>query len=116
ENTECIPPGDSLYCTAPSPRGGVQLFRRHCAMNGDLFEMLSIWVSLPFAVLAAGFWIATSLYVYFDAEARTRNRLFAACLVAAITVAYWPISFLAYVVCVASLDRRKERKRKAIVV
>lgn len=79
-------------------------------MNGDLFEALSIWGSLPFAVLAAGFWIATSLYVYFDCETRTRSRLFAACLVAAITVAYWPISFLAYLVCVASLDRGRERK------
>ncbi|WP_442483818.1 hypothetical protein [Aeoliella sp. SH292] len=83
-------------------------------MNGDLFETLSIWVSLPFAVLAAVFWIATSLYVYFDCETRTRSRLFAACLVVAITVAYWPISFLAYVVCVASLDRGRERKRELL--
>jgi hypothetical protein len=82
-------------------------------MHGDLFELLSIWVSLPFAVLAAGFWIATSLYVYFDCESRTRSRLFAACLVAAITVAYWPMSFLAYLVCVSSLDRGRERNRSA---
>lgn len=83
-------------------------------MNGDLFETLSIWVSLLFAVLAAVFWIATSLYVYFDCGTRTRSRVFAACLSAAVMVAYWPLSFLAYVVCVASLDRGRERKRELL--
>jgi hypothetical protein len=50
---------------------------------------------------------ATGLYVYFDAERRSQSRAFAAGLAIAVSLCYWPISFLMYIACTVVIDRRR---------
>lgn len=79
--------------------------------QAGFFEWLSVLVMIPVAVLTLLFLVVTLLYVYFDAERRTNSRLLAALLAIAIVMRYWPISFLAYLVCTAMLDRRRLTRR-----
>lgn len=78
--------------------------------SGDFIELISVLLAVPLAAGAWLFWIVTTLYVYFDVERRSKSRLFAAAFAMAIAMYYWPISFLAYLACTASLDRRPLRK------
>ncbi|MCO6044428.1 hypothetical protein NG895_10975 [Aeoliella sp. ICT_H6.2] len=75
----------------------------------DLYEWLTVMFRVPFAALAMAFLVATCLYVYVDARPRTGSRLCAVCLAVAVAVAYWPLSFFAYIACIASVDRRRSR-------
>ncbi len=72
----------------------------------DFFEWLTVLVMAPIATATVLFWLGTTLFVYFDAKARSRNRTFSALLAVAIGLSYWPIGFLAYLACTASFDRR----------
>lgn len=67
--------------------------------------MLWLIVAIPFSVVAIFFLIFTALYVYLDVEIRTKSRFVAAVVAIAVTLCYWPLSFLNYIVCTAVLDR-----------
>jgi len=77
---------------------------------GDFFECVTLVVLAPIATLMFLFLIATSLYVYFDTEERSSSHILAFLLTAATALCYWPISFLAYLVCTNILDNRRQRK------
>lgn len=79
----------------------------------DLFEWLTVLVMVPIASVLVFFQIVTALYVYIDAEERSKSRLFAALLAAAVAFYYWPISFLAYIACTVLLDRQPRTARAA---
>ena len=79
----------------------------------DLFEWVTILVMVPLASILVFFQVVTALYVYIDAEERSKSRLFAALLAAAVAFCYWPISFLAYIACTVLLDRRPQVARAA---
>jgi hypothetical protein len=74
--------------------------------TADFFEWLTVLVMALIATAAVVFWLATMLYLYFDAKARSKNRAFSALLTVAVGLSNWPISFLAYLACTAILDRR----------
>ncbi|MDB5336217.1 MAG: hypothetical protein JWN70_1836 [Planctomycetaceae bacterium] len=78
--------------------------------SGDFMELISVLGSVPLATCAWFFWIVTTYYVYLDVERRSKSRLFAVAFAIAIATYYWPISFLAYLACTASLDRRPVRE------
>ncbi len=78
--------------------------------SGDFMELMSVLVSVPLATITWFLWIVTTYYVYLDAERRSKSRLFAVAFAIAIAMYYWPISFLAYLACTASLDRRPVHK------
>ncbi|MBC7815422.1 MAG: hypothetical protein IAG10_00820 [Planctomycetaceae bacterium] len=59
------------------------------------------------------FRFVTALYVYFDVEERSRNRVFAALFALAVAIFYWPISFVAYIACTVILDRRRQSAKAA---
>lgn len=79
----------------------------------DFFEWVTVLVMAPIGTLAFFFLAVTVLYVYIDAEKRSRSRVFAALLALAVALSYWPISFLAYIGCTAVLDRRRQVKPAA---
>lgn len=73
----------------------------------DFIEWMGVLIAAPLGTLMLFFQIVTALYVNFDAEQRSRSRLFAGLLAAAVAFCYWPISFLAYLGCTAALDHRQ---------
>lgn len=73
---------------------------------GDFFEWLTVLVAAPLATLAMFFRAVTALFVYMDAAERSKSRFLAVLLAVAVAWFYWPISFLAYLVGTALLDRR----------
>lgn len=75
----------------------------------DLLEWLGLMVSLPFRLLAVFLCLVTVAYVYFDSERRSKSKLFATALAAAVWFGSWPISFFAYIACTVILDRRVAR-------
>lgn len=79
----------------------------------DFFEGVMLLVMAPVATILFFFRIVTALYVYIDVEERSKSRLFAASLAAAVALCYWPISFLAYIACTVVLDRRPQATRTA---
>ncbi|MDZ4819845.1 MAG: hypothetical protein SGJ20_12820 [Planctomycetota bacterium] len=72
----------------------------------DLFEWITLLVSMPFAAALVFFRLVTALYVFIDAKDRSKNLWFALLLTGAVFFCYWPISFLAYLTCTALLDRK----------
>jgi hypothetical protein len=79
--------------------------------EADFFECVSLLVMAPIATILFFFRIVTTLYVYIDAEERSKSRLFAAALAAAVALCYWPISFLAYIACTVLLDQQPQVNR-----
>lgn len=72
----------------------------------DLLEWLGLLAAAPIAVVMYGFWLITMLYAYLDGVERSRSKIFAVLLALSIGLAYWPVSFLAYLVVASLLDRR----------
>ena len=73
--------------------------------SNDVVEWLQLMLSLPLAALLVFFRLITALYVYIDAEQRSKNRLMAVGFTLMVTLFYWPIGFFAYLACTALIDR-----------
>ena len=74
--------------------------------SGDVWELVTLWLSMPIAFMVIVFWFSSALYVYIDACPRSKSRLFAALLAVAVAWSYWPASFLVYLVVTIKLDQR----------
>ena len=71
----------------------------------DFFEWLGILVSIPLTLAWYAFVLVTCLFVYFDAQERSKSSLFALGLALATGLAFWPLSLFAYLACTSLLDR-----------
>ena len=74
----------------------------------DFIEWMTVLLMAPIATFTVFFFVITLLYVYIDAEERSRSRLFASALAFAVGFSYWPISFIAYIAGTVILDRRRQ--------
>lgn len=73
--------------------------------SNDLVEWLQLMLSLPLAAFLVFFRLITALYVYVDAEERSKSRLLAAGFTLMVALFYWPIGFFVYLACTAMIDR-----------
>lgn len=73
--------------------------------SNDVAEWLLLMLSLPLAEFLVFFRLITALYVYIDAEQRSKNRFMAVGFTLMVTLFYWPIGFFAYMACTAVIDR-----------
>ena len=74
--------------------------------TADFMEWITVLLTAPIAALVVCFRALTALYVFFDVEKRSNNRVMSFALSVAVFLAYWPVSFFAYLICCAIIDRR----------
>jgi len=74
-------------------------------------EWLSILLMIPIVIIATVLcviWGATGLFVYLDVEQRAKGRAIPATVAIAVCFFYWPISFIAYLLCTRNRERPNE--------
>jgi hypothetical protein len=79
----------------------------------DFLEWMTVLVMIPVGTFAFVFWVATAIFVYFDAKVRSKSRIFAVGLAIAGALSYWPLSYLTYFVCTIVIDRSRIRRKTA---